>query len=80
MVRRVSVKNLADRTHGLVLQGVADRVEHGLRRARIATDTIGSEAERSEQPPPNRALMIAAVALQDAATIVRMVCRAAGRQ
>ena len=34
-----------------------------------------SSDERSKQPRPNRALMIRAVALQHAPTIVRSVCR-----
>ena len=43
-------------------------------------DSIHCETERSEQPRPNRSLVIAAVALHDAAAIVRMIGGTAGRK
>src|SRR5438094_407847 len=80
MVRRISVENLTDGAHRLVFQRVAYRLQHSLRHDCIAGDAIDGEAERPEKPSPNRPLMIAAVAFQDAAAIARMVCGAVGSQ
>src|SRR5215472_7356765 len=80
MVRRVSVENLAESTHRLVLQCVAHRRKHSLRRLCVAGNSIDGEAERSEKPGPDRPLVITAIAFEDAAAVACMVLRAAGRQ
>src|SRR6516225_10472493 len=80
MVRRISVENLADGAHGLVLECVSDRLQHRARCIRAARDAIDSETERAEQPGPNRSFMIAAVTLADVAAIAGTVSWTAGRQ
>ena len=80
MVRWIAVEDLTYGAHRLVLQCVAYRLQHSLRRANVAGNAIGGEAEWSEKPTPNRPLVIAAVAFRDAAAVVRMISRTAGRQ
>ena len=73
MVRRISVENLTYGAYRLVLQCVAHRLQHSLRRRDVAGDAIGRKAEWPEKPSPNRPLVITAVAFQNAAAIVRMI-------
>ena len=80
MVGRIPVENLTDRTHRLVLQCVAHRRKHRLRRLYIADSSIDGETERSEKPSPDWPLVIAAVAFQDAAAVAGMVPGAVWRQ
>src|SRR5262249_49757226 len=79
-VRRIAVEDLADRAHRLVLERIAHPREHVERRPCVAMDSIHRQTGRSEQPGPNRALVIAAVAFHDAAAIMRMIGGRAGRE
>jgi hypothetical protein len=50
MVWRIAVENLAYRSQTLIFQSVANPLQDGERRTRIARDPISGETERSEQP------------------------------
>ena len=80
MVGRIPVENLTDGTHRLVLQRVAHRRKHSLRRLNVAGNSVNGEAERSEKPSPDWPLVIAAIAFQDSTAVARMVASAAWRQ
>src|SRR5262249_50695303 len=80
VVRRISVENLADRANPLILEPIARRAQQTVRRRRPAADAIACEAERAQQRGPNRPLVVAAVALQDTAAIMRMVCWTSRRE
>src|SRR5271166_2465763 len=80
MVRWISVENLTDCAHRLILQCVPDRLQQSLRCRGVAAHAISGEAEWSEQPAPDRPLVIAAVALAHAAAVARTICGLPGRQ
>src|SRR6516165_5780836 len=80
MMRRISVEDLSNGAHRLVLQRVPYRLQQSLRCRSVAADATGSEAEGSQQPGPDRPLMIAAIALPNAAAVARPVSGVAGRQ
>src|SRR5262249_31325665 len=80
MVRRLAVKNFANRAHPPIFQRVAHTLQDGKRPARIARQPVDPETERSKQPAPDRPLMITAVALEHASAIMGMVRRIVRRQ
>src|SRR5205085_5667621 len=79
-MRRISIENFAERAHSLVFQRVGDALQQGLRARGVAADAVRGEAEGGEEPGPNGALVIAAVALEDAAAVTRMILRAFRRE
>src|SRR5258708_15781434 len=78
LVRRICVEDLADRAHRLVLERVAHSRKHVECRPCAAANAIHCEAEWPEQPRPDRPLVVAAVALHDAAAIVPVIGGGAG--
>src|SRR5215472_3684945 len=72
-VRRVAVEDLANMAERAVGEMVGYRLEPGLRRGGIAMHPVMRQHPMSEQPSPDRPLVVAAVALSDAATVMTAV-------
>src|SRR5271166_4405648 len=78
--RRVAVKNLADRAETGCAEMVAKWREDPHRRVRILKDPQVRGEERADQPPPDRALVISAVAMKLIAAIQARIRRIGWRE
>src|ERR1700722_13266639 len=74
-VRRVTIKDLADRGHTRALQVLRNGGEQRLRQSRIAVHAIMSPHERPEQPGPHRAHVIGGIPLSGVARVAPDVAR-----
>src|ERR1700730_14002878 len=72
-VRCVTIEHLADRTQARGRQVLRHGREKFLRPARITVNTVVGAGERTQQPAPDRALMIGRVALPCIARIAAHV-------
>jgi len=79
-VRLSAVEDFGDRAQTGVEEMVANRFEAFQRAFRIAVDPVFGQRVVSEQPRPNRPLVIGTVTLPDAARVVRWRGRARCRR
>src|SRR5580692_4952996 len=80
VVRRIAVEDFTYGAHGLILQRVPHPLQQSFRCLCIAGDAMHSETEGAEQPSPDGALVIAAVALPHSTAVARAIGGIAGRQ
>jgi hypothetical protein len=79
-VRRVAVEDLADLAEAGIEKMIADWAQKKLRRRGVVVDAIMGKRIMAEQPRPHRALMLAAVALDDPALVAAMIVGIVRRQ
>src|SRR6185437_10659196 len=65
------VEDFADRAEAGIGEVPGDSFERALRRGRVAVNAVMGERVGAEQPGPDRALVIGAVAVPDAAAAAR---------
>src|SRR6267378_5451352 len=76
----ITVKNFAERAEAAGINLAAERLEETQRRFAVLVDAVVCECEGSEQPAPDRALMISGVAIAGAAAVMAGISRFARRE
>src|SRR5439155_24074859 len=72
-----AVKPLTESTNAIGAEMPSERLEEGERRFSVSVHLEVRQRERTEEPPPRRALVIGSVPLPRTATIASLVLRVA---
>src|SRR5712691_1341825 len=78
--RWIAIEDLGHGADAVIGEVVRERRQERARRLRVAVDLEVSERERTEEPRPDRALVVGAVALALIAAVAALVRWVAGRE